>query len=251
MTTSTAATAKTLAAIERIIVPLDLPDEKQAIALIDTLPDVTFWKVGLQLFVSSGPTILQALKERDKQIFLDLKFHDIPNTMAGACRAAGRYGVDLLTVHAAAGTAGLQAAQQAATEGAQAAGCMPPKVIAVTLLTSISQQTLAGELKVTGEVSAFVKEMALLAQRSGLGGAVCSPQEAKLLKAACGDGFCLVCPGVRPRWAQKGDQQRAMTPAEAVQAGADYLVIGRPITQAEEPAGAIARICQEIEETGR
>ena len=244
----TTTTTESLSAVERIIVPLDVPDENQAIALIDALPNVTFWKVGLQLFVSSGPAILKALKERDKQIFLDLKFHDIPNTMAGACEAAGRYGVDLLTVHATAGKIGLQAAQQAATKGAQAVGCPSPIVIAVTLLTSISEQALASELKVTGEVSTFAKEMALLAQSSGLGGAVCSPKEAELLKEACGDGFCLVCPGVRPSWAQKGDQQRAMTPGDAVRAGADYLVIGRPITQAADSAAAIARICQEIEE---
>lgn len=239
--------AERLTPLERIIVPLDVDDERGAIALIDALPDVTFWKIGLQLFVSSGPAIIKALKERNKRIFLDLKFHDIPNTMAGACRAAGGYGVDLLTVHATAGSVALQAAQQAATEGAQAASCLPPRIIAVTLLTSISQQVLSDELKVSDDVTTFAEAMALLAQKSGLSGAVCSPQEAKLLKKVCGEAFCLVCPGVRPQWAQKGDQQRAMTPAQAVRAGADYLVIGRPITQAEDPAAAIARICQEIE----
>lgn len=236
--------AETIA--ERIIVPLDVPGEREAIALVESLPNVTFWKVGLELFVSSGPTILEALKTRNKRIFLDLKFHDIPNTMAGACRAAGRYGVDLLTVHAPAGKAALSAAQSAAVEGAQAAGCDPPTVIAVTLLTSISEAALANELIVADSTDEYAQHMAMLAKNSGLGGAVCSPQEAAALRAACGDDFCLVCPGVRPTWAQKGDQQRAMTPGEAIAAGASYLVIGRPITQAEDPAAAFGRICKEI-----
>ena len=118
---------------DRIIVPLDVPDEAAAIALLETIPQATFWKVGLELFVSSGPSLLKTLKARNKRIFLDLKLHDIPNTMAGACRAAGRYGVDLLTVHASAGKVALQAAQVAVVEGAQAAGCAAPRVIAVTL----------------------------------------------------------------------------------------------------------------------
>lgn len=233
-------------ASEQIIVPLDVPGEEEAIALLDALPQVTFWKVGLELFVSSGPALLQELKSRNKRIFLDLKFHDIPNTMAGACRAAGRYGVDLLTVHAAAGKAALMAAQTAATEGAQEAGCVPPRIIAVTLLTSIDERSLSTELKIPIALTDYAQQMALLAQESGLGGAVCSPQEASLLRHTCGDDFQLVCPGVRPTWAQHGDQQRAMTPAQAVQAGAHYLVIGRPITQADDPAAAFAQICKEM-----
>lgn len=230
----------------RVIVPLDVPGEKEAIALIAALPRVTFWKVGLELFVSSGPSILTTLKEQNKRIFLDLKLHDIPNTMAGACRAAGRYGVDLLTLHAAAGRDALRASQTAATEGAQAAGCEPPTLIAVTLLTSISPAALLDELKVPLTVEGYAGQMAQLAQESNLGGAVCSPQEAALLRQKCGDDFCLVCPGVRPTWAQKGDQQRAMTPAQALQSGADYLVIGRPITKASDPAAAFDKICEEM-----
>ena len=231
---------------QRIIVPLDVPREAAAIALIDALPEVTFWKVGLELFVSSGPAILETLKSRKKRVFLDLKFHDIPNTMAGACCAAGRYGVDLLTVHASAGKAALKAAQTAAKEGASASGNKPPTVIAVTLLTSISERSLSDELQVSRSVADYASGMAKLATESNLGGAVCSPQEATVLRELCGEKFCLVCPGVRPSWAQKGDQQRAMTPSEAIAAGASYLVIGRPITQADDPAAAFARICEEI-----
>ncbi|EKU99544.1 orotidine-5'-phosphate decarboxylase [Leptolyngbya sp. PCC 7375] len=236
----------TQSAAERIIVPLDVPTMEDAIALVDTIPNVTFWKVGLELFVSAGPAILEQLKQRQKRIFLDLKFHDIPNTMAGACRAAGRYGVDLITIHAPAGKVALQAAQSAAMEGAAATGCAPPNLIAVTLLTSINPRALAFELKVSLELQDYALQMALLAQDSGLRGIVCSPQEAEALRRVCGDAFLLVCPGVRPAGSAKGDQQRAMTPSQAIAAGASYLVIGRPITQAKNPATAFQQICDEI-----
>lgn len=232
---------------DRIIVPLDVPDEAAALALLDQLPDVTFWKVGLELFVSTGSSILKHLKERQKRIFLDLKFHDIPNTMAGACRSAGRYGVDLLTVHAAAGKTALQAAQAAAIEGAASSGCRSPNVIAITVLTSLNPRALAFELKVPLELNDYALQMALMAQESGLAGAVCSPQEVAQLRSICGKDFLFVCPGVRPTWAATGDQQRSLTPAAALKAGADYLVIGRPITTADDPAAAFARICQELE----
>jgi orotidine-5'-phosphate decarboxylase len=231
---------------DRIIVPLDVSSEAAAIALVDRLPQVSFWKVGLELFVSSGPGILAALKQRQKRIFLDLKLHDIPNTMAGACRAAAHYGVDLLTVHATAGQAALKAAQAAALEGAADAGLAPPSLIAVTLLTSLNSRALAFELKVPLELPEFALQMALLAQESGLPGVVCSPQEIESLRRTCGDQFLLVCPGVRPTWSEVGDQKRVLTPAQAFKAGADYLVIGRPITAAADPAAAFDRICEEI-----
>ena len=231
---------------ERIIVPLDVPTEEAAIALVQSIPQVTFWKVGLELFVSSGPAILKTLKSQNKKIFLDLKLHDIPNTMAGAANAVGRYGVDLLTVHAAAGESALVATQSAAEEGAKMAGYASPKVIAVTLLTSINSGALSNELQISVSVADYARRMAALAAASGLAGAVCSPHEAKQLRSDCGSSFLLVCPGVRPTWAQKGDQQRAMTPRQAMASGADYLVIGRPITQAKTPAAAFEKICQEI-----
>jgi orotidine-5'-phosphate decarboxylase len=231
---------------ERIIVPLDVPDAESARRLIDDIPAVKFWKVGLELFVSSGPEILTDLKDRDKRIFLDLKFHDIPNTMAGACRAAGRYGVDLVTVHAPAGLAALQAAQQAATEGAAATGMAAPNLIAVTVLTSIDARSLAFDLKIPLELSDYALQMALLSQQAGLAGSVCSPHEAELLRRCCGTDWLLVCPGVRPDWAPAGDQRRVMTPRAAIAAGANYLVIGRPITQADEPNAAFQRICDEL-----
>lgn len=231
---------------DRVIVPLDVPTAAEAIALVDRLPQVTFWKVGLELFVSTGPGLIQHLRDRQKRIFLDLKFHDIPNTMAGACRAAAHYGVDLVTIHAAAGKIALQASLQAAQEGAAANGLPMPNLIAITLLTSLNPRSLAFELKVPLELNDYALQMALLAQESGLPGVVCSPQEAAQLRDVCGSDFLLVCPGVRPQWAEAGDQQRSLTPAAAIKAGASYLVIGRPITTAPSPVDAFNQICDEI-----
>ena len=232
--------------VGRIIVPLDVPNEEAARALIDALPEVTFWKVGLELFVSSGPGILETLKNRQKRIFLDLKFHDIPNTVAGACRQAARYGVDLLTIHAAAGREALLAARAALQEGADRVGVSPPKLIAITLLTSLSPKQLAFDLKIPLELPEYALQMALLAQETGLDGAVCSPHEVEQLRRICGDDFLLVCPGVRPSWATAGDQVRSLTPLQAIASGADYLVIGRPITAASNPELAWRRICDEL-----
>jgi orotidine-5'-phosphate decarboxylase len=231
---------------DRLIVALDVPTAREAIALVDRVPQASFWKVGLELFISDGAPVFTELKARNKQIFLDLKFHDIPNTVAGACRSATRYGVDLLTIHAAAGKAALVAAQAAAQEAASDANQAPPKLLAITLLTSLSARSLAFDLKVSIELPEYVLHLALLAQESGLAGAVCSPQEAAQLRQVCGDHFLLVCPGVRPTWADSGDQSRTVTPAAAIAAGADYLVIGRPITAAPDPAVAFDRICDEL-----
>ncbi len=231
---------------QRVIVALDVPDEQSAIALIDQLPQVIWWKVGLELFTSTGPKILELLKSKEKRIFLDLKFHDIPNTVAGACRSAASYGVDLLTIHATSGKEALKAATEAAQAGAAQAGVKSPKLIAISLLTSISARQLAFDLKIPLELPEYALEMALLAQEAGLDGAVCSPQEVAQLRETCGDDFLLVCPGVRPTWSDKGDQKRSLTPAQAIIAGADYLVIGRPITATTEPELAWKRISEEL-----
>lgn len=231
---------------DRIIVPLDVPTQDEAIRLLDQLPDVLFWKVGLELFVSAGPAILLVLRSRKKKVFLDLKLHDIPNTMMGACRAAASYGVDLLTVHAAAGRHALMGLPDAASQGAAAAGVVPPKVIGVTLLTSLDSRALAFELRVPIELPEYVLQLALLARDGGLAGAVCSAQEAPQLRRVCGEDFLLICPGIRPAWSATGDQRRSLTPLEALKAGADYLVIGRPITAADSPLDAYRRVCDEI-----
>lgn len=230
---------------ERIIVPLDVPTVEEAIALVERLEQVSFWKVGLELFVSTGPKILSVLKSKSKRIFLDLKFHDIPNTVAGASRAAAGYGVDLLTIHATCGRDAMSAARTAVQEGA-IAGVSPPKLIAISLLTSISSRQLAFDLKIPLELPEYALEMALMAQEMGLDGAVCSPIEVAQLRQTCREDFLLVCPGVRPSWADAGDQARSLTPAQAFLAGADYLVIGRPITAAANPELAWKRICDEL-----
>jgi orotidine-5'-phosphate decarboxylase len=230
---------------QRIIVPLDVPNVNAAIDLIDRLPDVTFWKVGLELFVATGAEIIQILKERNKRVFLDLKFHDIPNTVAGACRSAASYGVDLLTVHATAGRPALTAAMAAVAAGAATAGVEPPKVIAITLLTSLNSRELAFDLHIPLELPEYALKMALIAQDSGLNGVVCSPHEVADLRRSCGDDFIFVCPGVRPTWAATGDQQRTLTPRAAIDAGADYLVIGRPITGDPDPQAAWERVISE------
>ena len=235
---------------DRIIVPLDVPTEAQAIALVEQLPQVTFWKVGLELFVSSGPEIIRTLKNRQKRVFLDLKFHDIPNTISGAIRQASAYGVDLITIHATAGRLALQSASMAAVEGSKKAGCPSPKLIAITLLTSLTSRDLAFDLKIPIELAEYALQMALLAQESGLNGAVCSPQEVSQLRSVCGDDFLLVCPGIRPTWAQANDQKRSMTPSDAIKVGADYLVIGRPITAAPDPVAAWEKVCEELAAIG-
>jgi orotidine-5'-phosphate decarboxylase len=221
----------------KIIVPLDVSTLEEAKALVDKLPQVSFWKVGLELFVSTGADILRYLKEQEKKIFLDLKFHDIPNTVAGACRSACQYEVNLLTIHATAGSKALEAAVAAVKESQK-----PPQLLAITLLTSIDSRSLAFDLKVPLELPEYTLNMAILAQKSGLDGAVCSPQEVSQLREVCGDDFILVCPGIRPSWSIKGDQSRVATPKEAIAKGASYLVIGRPITAADNPVEAWERI---------
>jgi orotidine-5'-phosphate decarboxylase len=230
-----------VSASDRIIVPLDVPTLNQALHLVDQLPEVHFWKVGLELFVSSGTAIIHELKSRQKAIFLDLKFHDIPNTVVAACRSAAQWQADLLTVHATVGLNGLQQAQMALQ-------ATPTRLIAVTLLTSVNSQQLTDELGVSLDPLTYTHKMAQMAQSAGLPGVVCSPHEATSLRRLCGDDFLLVCPGVRPTWAESGDQKRVMTPAKALQSGANYLVIGRPITAASDPQLAFQRICEEITE---
>ncbi|NEO86766.1 MAG: orotidine-5'-phosphate decarboxylase [Spirulina sp. SIO3F2] len=226
---------------DRLIVPLDVASLAEAITLVDQLPQVQFWKVGLELFISAGPEILALLRERQKRIFLDLKLHDIPNTVAGAVNAAITHRVDLLTVHTTGGRSALQAAVAAVADRASSLN-----LLGVTVLTSLDSRAIAFELKIPLELPEYVLHLALLAQDSGLPGVVCSPHEATEIRRVCGPDFILVCPGVRPAWAAAQDQRRVMTPSEAIAAGADYLVIGRPITQAANPIDAWERICAEL-----
>jgi orotidine-5'-phosphate decarboxylase len=230
----------------RVIVALDFADSSAALALADRIdPAQCRLKVGNELFTAAGPALVQALVRRGFGVFLDLKFHDIPNTVAAACRASAGLGVWMLNVHASGGRAMLDAARDAV-------GTHPgaPKLIAVTLLTSMTDRD-ATEVGVAGSTIDVARRLALLAKSAGLDGVVCSGQEAALLRAACGSGFWLVTPGIRPPTAGADDQQRVMTPRDALAAGADYLVIGRPVTRAADPVAALAAINQDIAGTMR
>ena len=232
----------------KIILPLDVDSAEKAIALVEQLKDdVGAFKVGLELVNAAGTGIIQDIKAAGaKKIFYDCKFHDIPNTVAGACRAAARMGVWLINVHCSGGCAMRRAAKDAVVDEAARQGVEPAKVIGVTLLTSINQDMLSDELCANGATADYVVHMAKLARKAGLDGVVASPHEIEMIRAACGPDFMIVTPGVRPAGADIGDQQRVMTPRQAVDKGADYLVIGRPITKAADPKAAARAIMEEI-----
>ena len=232
---------------DQIIVALDGLAPEQAMAFASAVPELRWVKVGLELFVAGGPAVVQQLRDQGKRVFLDLKFHDIPATMAGACRSAARLGAELITVHASAGSVALGAAQAAALESAAAVGLPAPTLLAVTVLTSWEQARFASELAIEEPLSAYVPRLAQLAAAAGIGGCVCSPLEVAALRAAHQEPFALVTPGIRPAGAVLGDQQRVLTPAQAVAAGASQLVIGRPITAAPDPVAAFAACCRELE----
>ena len=223
----------------RIIVALDYPDARAALDMAARLdPKLCRVKVGKELFTAAGPVLVEELVGREFGVFLDLKFHDIPNTVASACKAAARMGVWMMNVHASGGRAMLQAARDAM-------GSSPCKLIAVTVLTSLADADLA-EMGIAGGVDAAVLRLAKLAQGAGLDGVVCSAREASALRANCGAQFDLVTPGIRLDDGDAGDQKRVMTPRAAMDAGASYLVIGRPITQAADPVAMLHRIHAEI-----
>ncbi|MFN3544427.1 MAG: orotidine-5'-phosphate decarboxylase [Thiobacillus sp.] len=226
----------------KIIVALDFPDAASALALAGRLdPALCRVKVGKELFTVAGPELVRALVARGFEVFLDLKFHDIPNTVAAACRAAAGLGVWMMNVHASGGRRMMAAAQEAL------AGLPKrPLLIAVTVLTSMSAEDL-NEVGVAGAPADQVLRLARLTQSCNLDGVVCSAQEAALLRADLGADFRLVTPGIRPAGADTGDQRRVMTPAEALRAGATDLVIGRPITAAPDPLAALKAIQTEIQ----
>ncbi len=233
------------ASAPRIVVALDYADATPALALAGRLdPGLCRLKVGKELFTAAGPGLVETLMKRGFTIFLDLKFHDIPNTVAGACKAAAALGVWMVNVHALGGSAMMAAAREALA-GVKAR----PRLVAVTLLTSLGDNDLR-ELGIGGTPADAVLRLATLARASGMDGVVCSAQEAALLRRACGTDFCLVTPGIRPAESAQDDQSRVMTPAAALAAGADYLVIGRPITRAADPLAALRAISSGIASGG-
>lgn len=227
---------------DRLIVALDVPSASAARKLVASLGDsVSTYKVGKQLFTAEGPQVVRDLIASGHQVFLDLKFHDIPNTVAGAVASATALGVSMLTVHASGGSKMLAAAVEAAANG--------PMVLAVTVLTSLGDADMA-EIGVSGRASDQVLRLAALARNSGCPGLVASPREAAAIRQELGAGFAIVTPGIRPAGSSTGDQTRVSTPASAIGAGATHLVVGRPITAAPDPAAAARAVIAEIERAG-
>jgi len=228
---------------KRLIVVLDYPDLNSALAMADTLdPRLCRVKVGKELFTRAGPEVLRALKSRGFEVFLDLKYHDIPNTVAQAVLAAAEAGVWMVNVHASGGARMMMAARDALNKISPESR---PLLIGVTVLTSMSQEEL-NALGVSGSLEEQVIRLAGLAKDSGLDGVVCSALEAQRIKQVCGPEFVTVTPGIRPAGSSANDQTRIMTPEQAIRSGADYLVVGRPITAASDPMDATKRILAEI-----
>lgn len=234
------------AAASKIMVALDYPDAAGAEALVASLAGIPCWmKVGMQLFYAEGPKFVEQLKKRGYRIFLDIKMHDIPNTVKGGANSVTRFGVDMFNVHAGGGKRMMEAAREG-VEQALGQGGVRPLVIGVTHLTSTSQSILNDEIGIAGPVEEAVVRYARLTRDAGLDGVVASPQEVVRIKDAAGAGFVTVTPGIRPVWAEANDQARTMTPAQALAQGTDYMVIGRPITAAADPRHALETIIEEL-----
>ena len=236
-----------MTARERLIVALDFPSLHEAQAIASLLKGrVGMFKVGLELLMSEGPAALRRLGENGAPIFCDAKLHDIPTTVGRAAAALAGLGCAMFNVHAMAGSAAMRAARQESERAAALAGKKRPLVIGVTVLTSLDDSDLA-EMGITGGAAERAVRLALLCRQAGLDGVVASPQEAAAVKSACGAGFLVVSPGIRPAAAAAGDQKRTLTPRQALAAGADYLVIGRPITAAPDPLQALEGIVAGME----
>lgn len=230
-----------------IIVALDVATAAEAKRLVDELGDaVNIYKVGMELFYGTGPEAVHLVRNAGKKVFLDLKLHDIPNTVAQGAKALTRLGADFISVHAVGGTQMLQQTAEIVAEAAASQGLTRPKLLAITILTSIGQPQWQ-ELNFSGAISDQVIHLAKLAQQSGIDGVVASPQEAGHIRRACGEDFLIVTPGVRPAGSAINDQCRISTPSGAVKSGSDYLVIGRPITAAADPRASAEAIRREME----
>lgn len=226
----------------KIIVALDYDQQAKALALADQLdPAQCRLKIGKEMFTKFGPELVRTIQQRGFQVFLDLKFHDIPNTVAGAVKAAADLGVWMVNVHASGGPKMMAAAREAL----QGYGAQRPLLIAVTVLTSFDAEQLAA-IGINRSLDEHVLALAKLTEQAGLDGVVCSAREASALRAQSGSGFCLVTPGIRPAGSAAGDQVRTLTPQQALQAGSSYLVIGRPITGAPDPLKALCEIAESL-----
>ena len=233
--------------LNQLIVALDVENLATANRLVTTLSDDVKWfKIGKQLFTAVGPASVKLLHEAKKNIFLDLKFHDIPNTVAGAVASATKIGANIINIHASGGLEMMRAAGEAAEKQASELSIPKPTLLGVTILTSIDEANFQRDFGTQRKLKDQVAYLAELSQKAGLEGVVASPLEIKLIRKVCGNDFVIVTPGVRPAWAASNDQQRVMTPGEAINAGADYIVVGRPITAADNIREAARTILQEI-----
>ena len=237
-----------LSAKERLVLALDVDDFKKAEKLVNKLSDyVGVFKIGSQLFTAEGTKVVNMVNKGGGKVFLDLKFHDIPNTVARAVEVVTKLGVYIFTIHTSGGYKMMKAAAEATVKTSLALGISKPLVLGVTLLTSINQEILEKEIGIKKRLKEQVVNLAKLAQAAGLDGVVASPQEIKEIRAACGEDFVILTPGIRPAGKSSDDQKRVMTPQEAIKLGADFLVIGRPIRNAANPVEAAKEILREME----
>jgi orotidine-5'-phosphate decarboxylase len=234
---------------ERLIVALDVSTAQEALGIADSLGDtVSYFKVGMQLYNSEGPEMVKQLTGRGKQVFLDLKFHDIPNTAAQAGGVVTRLGVTMFNLHVAGGRVMMKETLAKAADEAAKLGINRPKIIGVTVLTSMNQQQFEADMGYLMPVKDKVREWSLMAQEAGLDGVVASAEELPIIRASCGNEFLVVTPGIRPAWSVTNDQQRIVTPKEAIKMGASYIVVGRPIYGNDNPREAALKILAEMEE---
>ena len=229
---------------EKIIIALDGMDKDNVFNLLEQIPEIIWVKVGLELFVSEGPDVLSILREKGKKIFLDLKFHDIPTTVARACFAASQTGAELISLHTCAGMKALKMANESAHEGAAKVNLKPPKLLGITILTSWTQECFANDLLIDQLIDQRVTHLAEIASKAGLGGCVCSPKEVKLLRKVYPETFELITPGIRSINSNINDQSRVSDASEALKMGASKLVIGRAITQSNNPAYMFKSFCE-------
>jgi orotidine-5'-phosphate decarboxylase len=232
---------------EKLIVALDVPDGTKALEVVDRLgDDIRLYKVGFELFVSGGPDLVRQIHGRGKSVFLDLKFHDIPNTVSKAAVAATRLGVFMLNLHASGGYDMMSKCRESVDDVCAKEGIARPKIIAVTVLTSLNDENLKSDICVHHGVKAHVRHLSALTKKAGLDGVVASPRETILIREHMGKDFLIVTPGIRPSWQPPDDQQRTATPQQAIRDGADYIVMGRAILKHEDPARAIEIISLEM-----
>lgn len=232
---------------DRIILALDVSSHEEAVDILETFrDDVNIFKVGLELFISAGPKIVEKINSVGKKVFLDLKFHDIPNTVSKSALAAAELGVFMLTLHTSGGFAMMQKTAEALVKTSLRKNLSRPRILGVTVLTSIDSDILKKEIGITHSISTHIKHLTGLALKAGLDGIVCSPQEAEIIRSKFGKNLLIVTPGIRPSWAPPDDQKRTLTPKEALRRGADYLVIGRAVMSQHNPLRSLKLIHDEI-----